>query len=117
MPGKIVDMAKWNEGDRVRVVERKVTEEDRKKGRYYEHMGGLVGTIQNIFSESEIAVRVDPETMSKVTADVHKTAMQRMYDKNINGLSEEQRKGLTKEELDFKAHYVLLVQSSDIEAA
>jgi hypothetical protein len=108
-------MPKWKEGDRVRVVVRKVTEEDRKKNRYFDHMAGLVGSVQNVYSDTEIAVKIDTETLSDVTADVHKTATQRMRDKFVNSISEEQKKSLTKEELEFGAHYVLLVQAADLE--
>lgn len=108
-------MAKWNEGDRVRVVTRTVTEEDRKKNRYFEHMAGLVGTVQNVYGDDTIAVQVDKSSLSEVTADVHQTAMARMREKYLGQLSEEQRKQLTKEETEFEAHYVLLAQASDLE--
>ena len=110
-------MATWKEGDRVRVVRRAVTDEDRRKSRYFEHMAGLTGTVQQAYSEDEVSVRVDPTSMTEVTADVVKTATQRMRDKFVAGVSEEQRKQLTKEELEFVANYVLLVRSADLEAA
>lgn len=108
-------MSKWKEGDRARVISRPVTEEDRKKNRYFEHMAGLVGTIQNVYGDDEIAVRVDPESMTSVTADVHKAANLRMRERFQRDTSEEQKKQLTKEEMDFTANYVVLVQSSDLE--
>jgi hypothetical protein len=110
-------MPKWNEGDSVRVITRTVTDEDRKKNRYFEHMAGLSGTIENVYGEAEIAVRINPESMSKITRDVHNMATQRMKDKFLDGLPQEQKRNLTEEELDFKAQYVLLVQASDLEAA
>lgn len=110
-------MATWKEGDRVRVIRRAVTEEDRRKSRYFDHMAGLTGTVQQAYSEDEVSVRVDPDSMTEVTADVVKTATQRMRDKFVAGVSEEQRKQLTKEELEFVANYVLLVRSADLEAA
>ena len=45
-------MSTWKEGDRVRIKTRPVTEEDRKTNRYFDHMAGLVGTVQNIYSET-----------------------------------------------------------------
>jgi ribosomal protein L21E len=107
-------MANWKEGDHVKVVSRTVTEEDRKKNRYFEHMSGLTGTVQNVYSESEIAVRVDPESMSKITKDVHKIATERMRSRFLDDSSEAVKKSLSPEELEFNAHYVLLVQSSDL---
>ncbi len=108
-------MPQWKEGDQVRVIGREVTEEDRKKNRYFEHMAGLSGTVQNVYSDAEVAVRVKPESMSKITSEVHSMATQRMKDKFLDGLPQEQRRNLTEEELDFKAQYVLLVQATDLE--
>ena len=109
-------MLKWKEGDQVRVISREVTEEDRKKNRYFEHMSGLSGTVQNVYSDAEIAVRVDSSSMSKITREVHTMATQRMKDKFLDGLPQEQKRNLTEEELDFKAQYVLLVQATDLES-
>ena len=107
-------MAKWKVGDRVQVVTREVTDEDRKKNRYFDHMAGVTGEVQSVYSDTEIAVKVDPHSMNKITADVHAKATQRMKDKFLDGLPQEQRRNLTEEELDFKAQYVLLVQSDDL---
>lgn len=110
-------MNTWKDGDRVRIIDRPVTAEDRKSNRYYGHMSGLVGVVQSVYSEKEIAVKVDPSSMSTVTADVHQIATGRMRAKFVGSVSEEQKKVLTKEEMDFDVNYVLLVQSSDLEAA
>ena len=110
-------MGKWKEGDRVRVLSREVTEEDRKKNRYFEHMAGLVGTIQNVYSDNELAVQVDPSSLGPVTASAHSTANKRMRDRFVEDMSEAQKKLFTKEELEFETHYVLLVQGSDLEGA
>ena len=101
----------------MKVVTREVTEDDRKSNRYYSHMGGLVGTVQNIYSDSEIAVKIDTEFMTRITADVQREATMRMREKFANNISEEQRKQLSKEELEFDAHYVQLIQSKDLEKA
>jgi len=108
-------MPNWTEGQRVQIVERDVTEEDRKGSRYFSHMAGLKGTIQNIYSADEIAVKIDPETMSTVTVDVHNMSIKRMREKFLGSLAEEQKKTLTNEELNFGANYVLLVRGADIE--
>ena len=94
---------------------RAVTEEDRKKSRYFEHMAGLVGTVQSVYADNQVAVQVDIDSLSEVTASVHSMATQRMREKFSGSISEEQRKALTKEELDFNTHYVLLLQDSDLE--
>ena len=108
-------MSSWKEGDRVRVVTRPVTEEDRKKNRYFDHMSGLTGTVQNVYSPTEVGVRVDPVSMSKVTREVHNTATERMRKKFLDDAPEVVKKSLTPEELEFSANYVLLVDSGDLE--
>jgi hypothetical protein len=110
-------MPNLKEGDRVRVVKRPVTEEDRTKNRYFEHMANLTGTIQNIYNSEEIAIRVDNEAMTEVTRQVHKQAIIRMRYHFVANTSEEQKKQLTPEELNFDAHYVLLVRAADLEQA
>ena len=108
-------MPNWKEGDHVRVVSRPVTEEDRKKNRYFEHMAKMTGTIQTIYNSEEVAVRVDAPAMTQVTKEVHKISVERMREKFISSVSEEQKKQLTNEELNFDAHYVLLVRAADLE--
>lgn len=108
-------MPTWKEGDRVRIAVRPVTEDDRKIGNYYEHMAGLTGIVQNVYGKDEIAVKVDPESLSDVTQDVHKEATRRMREKFLANTPEEQKKQLTQEELNFDAHYMLLVKSADLE--
>jgi len=101
----------------VRVVSRPVTEEDRKKNRYFEHMAGLSGSIQTIYNSEEIAIRIDPEALTDVTKQVQNDAVIRMREKFIGSVGEEQRKQLTPEELNFDSHYVLLVRDVDLERA
>lgn len=110
----LAKMVKWKEGDQVRIVEREATAEDRKNHRYYAHMANLVGTVQNIYAESEIAVRIDPATLTPVTRDVLDTATKRMRERFLDGVSEEQKKLLTKEELEFDVHYMLLCHQDDL---
>ena len=108
-------MSNWREGDRVRIVTRPVTDDDRKANRYFEHMAGLAGTVQNIYAPDQVAIKVDPATLSKTTADVRKVATERMREKFLNNVSDEQRKQLTSEELNFEANFVLLVRGEDLE--
>lgn len=108
-------MAKVKEGDRVKVVTRELTEQDKKVYGFYEHMQGLTGTVENVYSTDEIAVKVDLDCLPKIPADVHKAATKGMRDRFIENASEEARKQLTKEELEFVPHYMLLVRSDDLE--
>jgi len=101
----------------VRIVTRDVTEQDRKTGRYFAHMAGLTGTVQNVYSPHEVAIKIDKETVGAIPLDVHRVAVERMREKFLDSISEEQKKSLTPQELNFDAHYVLLVSGSDLEEA
>ncbi len=110
-------MAQWKTGQKVKVVTRKVTAEDRSKSRYFEHMAGAQGEVQSVYDDGTVAINVEPASLSEVPRGVHKTATLKMREKFAAGISEEQRKSLTKEELEFDTHYVLLVRAEDLEAA
>ena len=104
-------------GDRVRVISRPVTPDDKKSNRYFEHMIGLVGVIESVYSSEEVAVKVDPEILTSPAKEVHSEATQRMRDRFVSQVSEEARAQLTKEEVEFPANYVILARISDLEAA
>lgn len=110
-------MSKLKEGDKVRIVSRPVLAEDRRSQRYYDHMAGLVGTVANVYGPEEVAVEIDKSTVGAIPRDVHKEATARMRKKFIENTSEEARGKLTKEELEFDSHYVLLVRAEDLEKA
>lgn len=109
--------SRFKEGDKVKVVSRRVTEEDRKSGRYYDHMAGLTGVVQNVYGAEEIAVKIDKEGLGPTPKDVHKVAVERMREKFLSSIGEEQKKQLTSEELNFDAHYMVLVRGADLEKA
>lgn len=106
---------RWKEGDRVRVVTRTVTEDDRKNNRYFPHMAGLTGTVQNVYDGQLVAVRIDDAELGEVTQEVHRRAVERMREKFFGQIGEEAKKVLTKEELEFNAHFMQLVGASDLE--
>jgi hypothetical protein len=106
---------KWKEGDQVRIVTRSVTEEDRKKNRYFDHMAGLSGTVENVYEGGVVAVRIDESTLSKVSADVHQRSIERMREKFLGQIGEEAKKALTPEEINFSAHFMQLVEADDLE--
>lgn len=108
-------MAAFNEGQKVRVVTREVTQEDRKSNRYFAHMAGLTGTVQNYYGTDEVAVRIDPESLDPIARSVMKEAIIRMRKRFLDNVSEEQRSKLSPEEQEFTANYNLLVRSADLE--
>jgi len=109
-------MPTWKEGDRVRVVTRPVLAEDRRTNRYYDYMAGIEGTVQNVYGPEDIAVKADIPTTSEVAQAVHREAVRRLREKFISNVSEEAKAKLSKEELNFEAHYMVLVRSEDLES-
>jgi hypothetical protein len=108
-------MARFKEGDRVKVVKRKTSPEESATTSYFEHMAGLTGTVENYYNDQEIAVKVDLDALPDVAKRVHKDATKRMRDKFEDSISNEQKGQLTNEELRFTPHYMLLVRAQDIE--
>ncbi|MBS1704310.1 MAG: hypothetical protein JST40_00435 [Armatimonadetes bacterium] len=106
---------KFKEGDRIRIVTRPVTPEDRKSNRYFNHMAGLTGKVANIYGPEEIAVQIDKDTLTQTAREVHSEAIRRLRGKWIDELSEEAKSKFTDQELQFDAHYVLLVRGDDLE--
>ncbi len=105
----------WKEGDRIRIIDREETSSDKESRKYYKHMSGLVGTIQNIYTNDEIAVKVDVDCLEGIVQDVHQKSQDRMRKKFLSSISEEQKSKLVHEEKKFNAHYVLLVDKNDLE--
>ena len=108
-------MSQWKAGQKARVVTRRVTAEDRTKSRYFEHMAGAAGEVQTVYGDGTVALQVEPSSLGETPRGVHRAATLKMREKFANGISEEQRKALTKEELEFDTHYVLLVRAEDLE--
>lgn len=110
-------MAKWTDGDRVQIVKRAPSMEDRLNNSYFEHMGGLTGIVQSVYSDTEVAVKIELGSLSKVSSEVHKEATRRLRAKFIESTSEEGRSRLSAEEKDFVPNYVLLVRGDDLQKA
>jgi hypothetical protein len=108
-------MSLIKEGDRVRVVSRPLTAQDKTVLAFYEHMIGLSGTVANVYGPDEISVQVDIDVLEEIPRDVHRTATERMRKKFADSVGEEQKKSLTKEELEFIPNYVILVREKDLE--
>lgn len=103
------------DGMRVRVVRRTVSAEDRKENRYFEHLIGLTGTVQQVYSPTEVAVKVDETALQGVAEELHRESVRRMREKFVSSIGEEQRSKLTPEELEFRADFVILVRAEDLE--
>lgn len=103
------------EGERVRIVAREPTDDDAKSGMYYGYFGGLTGTVQKVYSKQEVAVEVEPESLTREIRKRHDEIRDQMKTKWLDGLSEEGRSRLTEREKDFHLRYVVLVAMSDLE--
>lgn len=108
-------MPRLKEGDRVRVVQRPITEQDSKVFMYFPHMAGMTGVVENYYNSNEVAVKIDLESLPKVPSEIHKEATKRMRKKFVESVGEEQRKKLEKEELEFVPHYMALLREADLE--
>lgn len=96
------------------VVTRELTAQDAKIHAFFDHLFGLKGTIQNIYSADEVAVKIDLDCLSEQARKVHMEATRRMRTKFVENTGEEARKPFTKDELDFTPNFVILVKESDL---
>lgn len=108
-------MSKVKEGDRVRIVTRELTEQDKKVYGFFAHMQGLTGVVENVYGKDEVAVKIDLDCLPKIPASVHKDATIKLRERFAENVSEEARRQLTKDELDFVPHYMVLVRQDDLE--
>lgn len=107
-------MAKFNEGDVVKIISREPTPADVKNQTYYPYFAGLSGTVDKVY-DNEICVRVDPEALPADVLKRHTEIQESIKHKWLNGLSGEARNRLTPEEKQFKLAYTILVQAGDLE--
>lgn len=107
-------MAKIKEGDRVEVVTRELTSQDAKVHAFFGHLFGLKGTVQSVYSQDEVAVKIELDSLSAQALKVHTEATKRMRAKFVENTGEEARKPFTKDELDFVPNFVILVKETDL---
>ncbi len=105
---------KYSEGDRIQIVTRKALADDVKSGLYYEHFGGLQGTVQKLYESGEVAIEVENEALDEVVSARHTEIQNAMKDKWLNSLSEEAKGRLTDQERDFQLRYTVLVHEKDL---
>ncbi len=108
-------MAELKEGERIRVIAREPVEDDSKSGLYYRHFAGMTGTIQKIYSKTEVAIDIEHDSLTKEIRKRHEDVREQMKTKWLEGLSEEGRSRLTEREKDFHLRYVILVGMQDLE--
>jgi hypothetical protein len=110
-------MSKVKEGDRVRVITREQSEDDTKTNLYFNFYGGLTGTVAKIYNDNEVAIEIEPESLTKDVRKRHDDVRDQMKTKWLDGLSEEGRSKLTEREKDFNLRYRILVRMGDLEKA
>ncbi len=109
-------MAKFKEGDRVRVKTREPEGKEAFEGRYAPHLGGTTGTVLKVYNPEEIAVDLDIDSLPPAIRTRHAEQQSAMHEKWLNSLSDEARGRLTDEEKSFRLRYVVLLPESDLEA-
>jgi hypothetical protein len=107
-------MAKVKEGDHVRVTGNK-SGSDNLSEKLFPHLVGRTGVVSNHYNADEVAVQVDLDSLTPAMRKVHEEATNRLRSKFLESVGEEAKKHLTKEELEFTPHYVLLVSEADLE--
>ena len=110
-------MASFSEGERVRIRTREQTDEDVKSAMYYPFYGGLTGLVHKVYTKDEVAIEVEPESLTIEVRSRHEDVRNQMKTKWLDSLSEEGRSKLSERDKNFHLRYVLLVSSKDLERA
>src|SRR5688572_13327073 len=82
-------MIRLKAGDAVRIADRPATPKDVKSGLYFGFYRGLMGRVQKVYRDGEVAVVIDPDSLPEDIWLRHMAVRDRMRDAWIGGLSEE----------------------------
>ncbi|MBI3947310.1 MAG: hypothetical protein HY321_15405 [Armatimonadetes bacterium] len=108
-------MARFKRGDRVAIVERETTTADRKSGRYYPHLSGLRGVVDQVYAEEEeVCVEVDLESLPPEFMRRHQRIEEQARQRWLESLSEQERRSLSSEQKALRLKYTVLVASGDL---
>lgn len=106
-------MAKFKEGDAVKITAREHTPQDIKSGLYYPHFANITGTILKLYGE-EASVTVDRDSMPADIRLRHEEGEKAMRQKWLDNLSEEARGRVGEAEKSFSLNYAVLVSLADL---
>ena len=104
----------FSDGDRVKIKKREQTAADIKSGLYYNHFGGLRGTILKTFT-TEASILVDRDTLPASVRERHEESEKNERQKYLDRLSEDARSKASAREKNFALHYSVLVGLADLE--
>lgn len=108
-------MAALKAGDKVKVVTREVTAEDKKNGLYYDYFGGLTGTVDRVYDDDSICVDIDLESLTEEARDRHNAIEEAEKNKWLDSLSNEARNRLAPEHLQLRLSHMILINKNDLE--
>ena len=110
-----VTTARFRAGDRVKVRTREATSQDLKSGLFFNHFSGLVGHVQKIYGDGQVAVAVELDALPEEIWKRHMQTRDQMRERWLEGLSDDVRRKLTPEQKQFDLRYVILVGMADLE--
>lgn len=102
-------------GDRVKVATREVNADDAKTQLYFEYFAGLTGSVDTMFDDGSICIKVDLESLTEAARDRHAAMQEAERRKWLDGLSGEARSRLTPEQQQLTISYKILVDKKDLE--
>jgi len=107
--------SRFRAGDRVRIRTREATPQDLKSSLFFNHFRGLVGEVQKVYGDGQVAVEIELEALPEEIWKRHMQTRDQMRERWLEGLSDEVRRKLTPEQKHFDLRYVILVASADLE--
>ncbi|HOP80724.1 MAG TPA: hypothetical protein PLZ21_09195 [Armatimonadota bacterium] len=108
-------MSPLKTGDRVRIVDRQMTAADTKSGLYYDYFRGLVGTIERIYEDKSVSLRVELESLPEDVLQRHLEIQDTAKNRWLSGLGQETRERLSEAQKNVTLTYTILVGLDDLE--
>ena len=102
-------------GDRVKVAQREMTAADYKTGLFYDYFCKLTGTIERIYEDKTVCVRVEMDSLPEDVRKRHLEVQEAVKKRWMSGLSQEQRDKLSEADKAVKLGYNILIGEPDVE--
>ncbi|MDR3708011.1 MAG: hypothetical protein P4L33_06905 [Capsulimonadaceae bacterium] len=105
---------KFQDGDRVRVIDREPGAPDAKAVTYYPFYRHLTGKVIKAYNDNSVAVDIDRSALPAEIRERHERSETLMRDKWLAGLGEEEREKLSERAKRFHLRYTLLLSANDL---
>jgi hypothetical protein len=108
-------MSPLRTGSRVKIADREMTAADVKSGLFYDYFRNLKGTVERIYEDKSVCVRIDLESLPDDVRQRHIEVQDAVRDRWVQGLGQEHREQLAGGGKALTLAYSILVSAADLE--